>query len=76
MIPLLDPSVFYILRIVLFFISTFFIFRALQAVDLAKLFRANSTDQIRLLFVVVSFILGFLFTDALVSLFEYLNMLF
>ncbi|MBU0997020.1 MAG: DUF1146 family protein [Firmicutes bacterium] len=73
---MLDPNIFYILRIVLFFVSTFFIFRALQAVDLSRLFRANSTDQIRLIFVVISFILGYLFTDALVSLFENLNNLF
>jgi len=60
-------------RIILFFIATLFIFKALQALDLNKLFKRNTGDQIRFIFMVVSVILGYLFVDAIVSLFENLN---
>lgn len=73
MLAIVDVSVFYISRIILFFIATMFIFKALQAVDLAKVFKKNSSDQIRFLFMVIAVILGYLFVDAIVSLFESLN---
>jgi len=66
-------EVFLIARIVLFFIATPFIYKALQAVDLSKSFKVNSSDQIRFIFMVISIILGYLFVDALVSLFENMN---
>jgi uncharacterized membrane protein YwzB len=73
MLAIVDVSVFYISRIILFFIATMFIFRALQTVDLTKIFKKNSADQIRFLFMVIAVILGYLFVDAIVSLFESLN---
>jgi len=73
MFAIVDVSVFYISRIILFFIATMFIFKALQAVDLSKIFKKNSSDQIRFLFMVIAVILGYLFVDAIVSLFESLN---
>lgn len=76
MLSLVSPNVFFISRIVLFFVATMFVFRALQAVDVSRIFRKNSGDQIRFLFMVISVILGYLFVDALVSLFENLNNLF
>ncbi|MFA7561219.1 MAG: DUF1146 family protein [Candidatus Izemoplasmatales bacterium] len=73
MLTIVSPSVFLISRIILFFIATLFIFKALQALDLNKLFKRNTGDQIRFIFMVVSVILGYLFVDAIVSLFENLN---
>ena len=68
-------AVFLVSRIVLFFVATPFIYRALQALDLSKLFKANSSDQIRFIYMVISIILGYLLIDALVSLFENMNQL-
>ena len=68
-------DVFIIARIVLFFIATPFIYKALQALDLSRIFKANSSDQIRFIYMVVSIILGYLFIDALISLFENMNAL-
>ncbi|MFH0992873.1 MAG: DUF1146 family protein, partial [bacterium] len=62
-----------ILRIILFFIATPFVYKALQALDFSKLFMNNSSSQIRLLLIVLSFIMGYLFIDVIVSLFEHLN---
>ncbi|MDT8337147.1 MAG: DUF1146 family protein [Candidatus Izemoplasmatales bacterium] len=76
MLVIVSPSVFFISRIILFFVATMFIFKAMQAVDIARIFRKNSADQIRFLFMVISVILGYLFVDAIVSLFENLNNLF
>ncbi|MDD3129319.1 MAG: DUF1146 family protein [Candidatus Izemoplasmatales bacterium] len=76
MLTIVDVNVFLISRIILFFVASIFIFKAIQAIDVSKFFRKNSGDQIRFLFMVVSIILGFLFVDAIVSLFEYLNDLF
>jgi uncharacterized membrane protein YwzB len=76
MLSLVSPSVFFISRIILFFVATMFVFKALQAVDVSRIFRKNSGDQIRFLFMVVAVILGYLFVDAIVSLFENLNNLF
>ncbi|QWB99675.1 DUF1146 family protein [Mycoplasmatota bacterium] len=73
MLALIDQSPFLISRIILFFVATMFIFKALQAIDLSKIFKKNSADNIRFLFMVVSIILGHLFVDAIVSLFENLN---
>ena len=69
-------EVFLIARIILFFVATPFIYKALQSVNLEKIFKANSSDQIRFIFMVLSIILGYLFVDALVSLFENMNGLF
>jgi len=66
-------EVFLIARIVMFFIATPFIYKALQAVDLSKIFKANSSDQIKFIYMVIAIILGYLFVDALVSLFENMN---
>lgn len=68
-------SVFLVSRIILFFVATPFIYRAFQALDLSKLFKANSSDQIRFIYMVISIILGYLLIDALVSLFENMNQL-
>ncbi|MFP4478260.1 MAG: DUF1146 family protein [Candidatus Izemoplasmatales bacterium] len=73
MLVLVNESSFYIARIILFFVATMFIFKALQSIELSKIFKKNSADSIRFLFMVISIILGFLFVDAIVSLFEYLN---
>jgi uncharacterized membrane protein YwzB len=73
LLTIVSPSVFLISRIILFFVATLFIFKALQALDLNKLFKRNTGDQIRFIFMVVSVILGYLFVDAIVSLFENLN---
>jgi uncharacterized membrane protein YwzB len=73
---MLDPNVFNISRIILFFVATWFVFKAIQAIDVSKVFRKNTGDQIRFLFMVISVIIGFLFVDAIISLFEYLNNLF
>jgi uncharacterized membrane protein YwzB len=76
MLSLVSPNVFFISRIILFFVATMFVFKALQAVDVSRIFRKNSGDQIRFLFMVIAVILGYLFVDAIVSLFENLNNLF
>jgi uncharacterized membrane protein YwzB len=73
---MISSEVFLIARIILFFIATPYIFKALQSIDLSRIFRPNASDQIRFLFMVIAIILGFLFIDALVSLFENLNQLF
>lgn len=68
--------VFMILRVVLFFVATPVVFNALQAIDVSKVFRANSTNHIRILMMVVSIILGYFFADVLVSLVEHVSGLF
>lgn len=73
MLALVSESVFFIVRIILFFVATIFIFNALQAVDLSKIFKKNSTDQIRFIYMVIAIILGHLFVDAIISLFENMN---
>ena len=73
MLVLISQNSFLIARIILFFVATYFIFNALQAIELSKIFKKNSSDNIRFIFMVVSIILGHLFVDAIISLFEYLN---
>ncbi len=73
---MINPDVFLILRVVLFFVATPFVYKALQALDLSRLFKANSGDQIRIIFMVLSIIMGYFFVDVLMSLFEHLNDLF
>ena len=75
LLALLDSRIFTISRILLFFVAVVFIFRAMQAIDYQKIFRKNSSDQIRFLFMVVAIILGYLFVDAVISVFEYLDSL-
>lgn len=70
-----NPIVFDIARLILFFVGAIFVYNALQAIDLTKMFKPNSTNQIRFIFMVISVILGYLFVDAFVSLFEMLNSL-
>lgn len=70
---IVNPIVFDIARLILFFIGTIFVYNALQAIDLSKLFKPNSTNQIRFIYMVISVILGYLFVDAFVSLFEMMN---
>jgi len=62
-------QMFYVVRIILTVVSTLFIFNALGRLDIQKIFKQNSTGEIRLLLMTSSFILGYLFTDAMVSLF-------
>lgn len=76
MLALLNPDIFTISRLVLFFVAVIFIFKAMQAIDYSKIFRRNTGDEIRFLFMVVAIILGHLFVDAIMSLFEYMNALF
>ncbi len=68
-----DPAVFALLRILLFFAVTPFVYRTLQSLDLSRLFKNDDPRQIRFVLIVVSFIAGYLFVDAVVSLFENLN---
>ncbi len=75
-LALFDERVFIISRIVLFFIAVVFIFRAMQAIDFSKIFRKNSGDQIRFIFMVVAIVLGYLFVDAVISIIEYVDSLF
>jgi len=70
MLMYIDPRVFLISRIILFFVATWFIYPALQALDLSRIFKQNSTSQIRFILMVVSAIMGYLFVDAFISLFE------
>ncbi len=72
-LTIVNPNVFLISRIILFFVAAIFIYRALQAIDFSKMFKRNSGDQIRFILMVVSIIMGFLFVDAIMSLFEWLN---
>ncbi|MGE4572395.1 MAG: DUF1146 family protein [Candidatus Izemoplasmatales bacterium] len=75
MLALIEDSPFLIARILLFFVATYFIYIALQSIELSKIFKKNSADNIRFLFMVISMILGHLFVDAIISLFENLNRL-
>lgn|GEM_PF-623876 len=72
---MISANVFYLLRIVLFFFSTYMVFHSLQAIDLSRMFKPNSTGEIRTVFLVLSVTFGYLFTTAIISLFEYLNSL-
>jgi len=72
----LNQDIFTITRIIMFFVAVVFIFRAMQALDLSKIFRKNSADQIRFLFMAVAIILGYLLVDAVISIFELVNSLF
>ena len=74
-LSLINADVFTITKIIMFFVAVVFIFRAMQAIDFAKIFRKNSSDQIRFLFMVIAIILGYLFVDAVVSIFELVNSL-
>lgn len=75
MFLIINENSFLIARIILFFVATYFIFTALQSIELSKIFKKNSSDNIRFLFMVTAIILGHLFVDAIISLFEYLNAL-
>ncbi|MBI9009454.1 MAG: DUF1146 domain-containing protein [Tenericutes bacterium] len=70
-----DPRIFVISRIILFFVAVVFIFRAMQAIDFSKIFRKNSGEQIRFLYMVIAIILGYLFVDAIVSILVYVDSL-
>jgi uncharacterized membrane protein YwzB len=75
-LSLFDERIFVISRIILFFVAVVFIFRAMQAIDFSKIFRKNSSDQIRFIFMVIAIILGYLFVDAIMSILEYVDSLF
>lgn len=60
----------------MFFVAVIFIFRAMQAIDFSKIFRKNSSDQIRFIFMVIAIILGYLFVDAIISIIQLVNGLF
>lgn len=70
---MVDPAVFAVIRILAFFAVTPFVYRALQSIDTSRVFKNDDPRQIRLVLIVVSFIAGYLFVDAVVSLFEQLN---
>ncbi len=72
----LDQDIFTITRIIMFFVAVVFIFKAMQAIDLTKIFKKNSSDQIRFIFMAVAIILGYLLVDAVMSVFELVNSLF
>jgi uncharacterized integral membrane protein (TIGR02327 family) len=72
----ISENVFRILRIILFFVATPFVFRALQALDFSRLFKENSSDQIRLILMILSVVLGYAFIDVLLSLIENATSLF
>ncbi|HPJ23528.1 MAG TPA: DUF1146 family protein [Bacillota bacterium] len=72
----LNENVFVITKIVMFFVAVVFVFRALQAIDLTKIFRANSSDQIRFIFMAISIVIGYLLVDAVVSILQLINGLF
>jgi len=76
LLSLFDSRIFVISRIILFFVAVVFIFRAMQAIDFSKIFRKNSGEQIRFIFMVIAIILGYLFVDAVVSILEYVDSLF
>jgi len=73
---MINSDIFLILRVVLFFVATPFVYKALQSLDLSRIFKANSGDQIRIILMVLSIILGYFFVDVLMSLFEHVNDLF
>lgn len=73
MLVLVSDFPFLVARIILFFVATYFIFNALQAIDISKIFKKNSSENIRFLYMVFAIILGYLFVDAIISLFEYMN---
>jgi uncharacterized membrane protein YwzB len=70
---MVDANVFALLRILLFFVVTPFLYRALQSLDVDALFKNDQPKQIRLVLVAGAFIGGYLFVEAIVSLFENLN---
>jgi uncharacterized membrane protein YwzB len=75
-LSLFDSRIFVISRIILFFVAVIFIFRAMQAIDFSKIFRKNSGEQIKFIFMVIAIILGYLFVDAVMSILEYVDSLF
>lgn len=76
LLAIIDAKVFTISRIILFFIAVVFIFRAMQAIDFSKMFKKNSGDQIRFIFMTIAIILGYLFVDAVMSILELVDGLF
>ncbi len=68
-----DPAVFAIIRLLLFFAVTPFVYRAFQSLDLSRLFRNDDPRQIRLVLVVLAFVASYLFVDAAVGLLEQVN---
>ncbi|MBN2877939.1 MAG: DUF1146 domain-containing protein [Bacilli bacterium] len=75
-LALINEDVFVITKIIMFFVAVIFIFRAMQAIDFSKIFRKNSSDQIRFIFMVIAIILGYLFVDAIISIIQLVNGLF
>ncbi len=72
----ISHNVFVIIKIVMFFVATIFIFDAMQAIDFSKIFRKDSGSQIRFLFMVIAIILGYLFVDAIINILESVNNFF
>jgi uncharacterized integral membrane protein (TIGR02327 family) len=73
---MIDPIAFAIVRFVLFFPVTYAVYYHLQALEWNKLFKPNSSNAIRFLFMIVAVVLGYLFVDVFVSLIEYVNTIF
>lgn len=75
-LSIVDPLVFTISRIVLFFVAAYFIFQSLKAIDLQKIFKPNSTDQIRIFYLIFSVVFGYLFVEAVIGMLEKVDALF
>ncbi len=73
---IISDTVYSITKVVMFFIAVVFIFRAMNAIDFTKIFKKNSTDQIRFLFMVIAIVLGYLFVDAIISIIQNVDGLF
>lgn len=73
---MIPPLFFVIFRFVLFFPVTYLIYKYGQSIDFTKVFKPNSALAIRFLLMVMSVVFGYLFVDALVSLFEAINTMF
>lgn len=75
-LAVVDPLVFTISRIALFFVAVYFIFQALKAIDLQKIFKADSTDQIRIFYMIFSIVFAYLFVEAVIGILEQVDSLF
>jgi uncharacterized integral membrane protein (TIGR02327 family) len=73
---MIDPIAFAIVRFVLFFPVTYAVYYHLQALEWNKLFKPNSSNAIRFLFMIVAVVLGYLFVDVFVSLIENISTIF
>ena len=66
----MDDSLFNLLRLVFFFIFMSVSFKALMASRIEEMFKKNALWQIQLMTIFLSIIIGYLLSEALVSLME------